>query len=65
MKELEAGLDPRRFVRIHRSTLVNSDRVESIVPLENGKYQLCLDGGHKLTMSRGYRDQLAQLTGRG
>jgi len=64
MKELEAELDPRRFARIHRSTLVNIDRVESIQPLENGKYQICLGGGHRLTMSRGYREQLAQLTGR-
>lgn len=64
MKELEAELDPRRFARIHRSTLVNVDRVEKIAPLENGKYQICLDGGQKLTMSRGYRDQLAQLTRR-
>jgi two-component system LytT family response regulator len=64
MKELEAGLDPRRFARIHRSTLVNIDRVEKVLPLENGKYQICLGGGHRLTMSRGYREQLGQLLGR-
>ncbi|MCG3170899.1 MAG: Transcriptional regulatory protein BtsR [Pseudomonadales bacterium] len=63
MKELEAGLDPQRFVRIHRSTLVNLERVESIAPLENGKYRIGLRGGQMLTMSRGYRDQLAQLAG--
>jgi two-component system LytT family response regulator len=61
MKELEAALDPRRFARIHRSTLVNIDRVQSIAPLENGKYQLALEGGHRLTMSRSYREQLAQF----
>jgi two-component system LytT family response regulator len=61
MKELEAALDARRFARIHRSTLVNIDRVQSIAPLENGKYQLALEGGHKLTMSRSYREQLAQF----
>lgn len=63
MKELEAELDPRRFARIHRSTLVNIERVESIQPLDNGKYQISVDGGHKLTMSRGYREQLALLVG--
>ena len=61
MKELEAVLEPRRFARIHRSTLVNVDRVQSISPLENGKYRLELDGGQKLTMSRSYREQLAQF----
>ena len=61
MKELEAALDQRLFARIHRSTLVNIDRVQSIVPLENGKYHLCLDGGQKLTMSRSYREQLSQF----
>jgi two-component system, LytTR family, response regulator len=64
MKELEAQLDPRRFARIHRSTLVNIDRVETVLPLDNGKYQICIGGGHKLTMSRGYREQLRQLMGR-
>ena len=61
MKELEAALDPRRFARIHRSTLVNIDRVQSISPLENGKFQLALEGGQRLTMSRSYREQLAQF----
>jgi two-component system LytT family response regulator len=61
MKELEAALDQRRFTRIHRSTLVNIDRVQSVSPLENGKYQIALEGGQKLTMSRSYREQLAQF----
>lgn len=63
MNELEAELDPHRFARIHRSTLVNVDRVQSVSPLENGKYQILLDGGQKLTMSRSYREQLAQFRG--
>ena len=61
MKELEAMLDPRRFARIHRSTVVNIAKVQSVAPLENGKYQIELDGGQKLTMSRSHREQLAQL----
>lgn len=61
MKELEAALDARHFARIHRSTLVNIDCVQSVAPLENGKYQICLDGGQKLVMSRSYREQLAQF----
>ncbi len=58
MKELEDQLDPRRFARVHRSTLVNVHRVEKVAPLENGKYRLTLRGGHAVTMSRSYRDQL-------
>lgn len=61
MKELEAALDQRQFARIHRSTLVNIERVQSVRPLENGKYQIALEGGQKLTMSRSYREQLAQF----
>jgi len=49
MKDLEAQLDARRFVRIRRSTPVNIDRVSPVAPLENGKYRIELAGGQQLT----------------
>lgn len=58
MKEMEERLDPRRFARIHRSTLVAVERVRELHPHLNGEYFLHLDNGHKLKLSRTYRDKL-------
>jgi two-component system, LytTR family, response regulator len=56
MKELEAKLDPARFARAHRSTIVNLSRVKSLDPLAAGEYIITLTAGTRLTLSRGYRD---------
>ena len=65
LREVEAQLDPRRFLRIHRSTLVNVARVKSLEPLFHGEYLVVLQDGRKLKLSRSYRDRLdALLAGR-
>ena len=58
MKKLEEQLDARCFVRIHRSTIVNVDRIESYEPLPKGEYSLHLRQGATLKVSRSYREQL-------
>jgi two-component system LytT family response regulator len=58
MSELEERLDPARFVRIHRSTIVNVDRVKEIQPEHHGEFQVVLQDGAKLRLSRRYRDRL-------
>jgi two-component system LytT family response regulator len=58
MKELEALLDPKLFQRVHRSTIVNLNRVKSLRAHMNGEYFLTLDGGHELKLSRTYRDKV-------
>jgi two-component system LytT family response regulator len=58
MAALEARLDPARFRRIHRSTLVNLDRVRSIAPDAAGDFQLTLTDGTLLRMSRRFRDRV-------
>lgn len=63
LRELEAKLDPDRFARIHRSTMVNIDRVRAMRPHINGEYFLILDGGHEVKLSRSYRDQLQRFKG--
>ena len=63
MSGIEARLDPSRFVRIHKSTIVNTDRIREIQPLFNGAHSVLLHDGTRLTWSRGYRDQLRALTG--
>ncbi len=58
MAELEAGLDPARFARIHRGTLVRLDRVLEVVPATHGDYDVVLVGGAMLRMSRRYRGRV-------
>ena len=63
MTALEERLDPRRFVRIHRSTRVNADRVKEIHPLFHGDWEVVLRGGQRLTMSRTHRERAQRLLG--
>ncbi len=52
MKTMEARLDPTRFQRIHRSTIVNLERVQAVEPHGNGECFLVLAGGKRLKVSR-------------
>ena len=56
MTTLEAALNPQQFVRIHRSTIVNIERIQELHSTANGECTVFLQGGAKLTMSRGYRE---------
>lgn len=58
MKELENQLDPMVFQRIHRSTIVNLERVEKVSSHINGEFHLTLDCGASLKMSRSYKDKV-------
>lgn len=64
MNGIEARLDPRRFVRIHRSRIVNSDRIKELQPWFNGEYVVVLQNGTRLTLSRGYREKLQERLGK-
>ncbi len=55
MNALEARLDSARFVRIHRSTIVNADRIRELQPWFRGDYRVILQDGTALTLSRSYR----------
>jgi two-component system LytT family response regulator len=57
---LERELDPRRFVRIHRSAIVNVDRVRELEPYTGGDYIAFLQDGRKLRVSRTYRERLLE-----
>ncbi len=58
MKGLEHELDPERFVRIHRSTIINIDQVAEIRPLFSGEHLVQLKSGVELTLSKTFRDRL-------
>jgi two-component system LytT family response regulator len=61
MKGIEAKLDPDRFIRIHRSTIVNTDRIKELQPLFHGEYAVILRDGTRLTASRGPENKLRKL----
>ncbi len=61
MKQLESLLDPHRFLRIHRSTIVNANRITSAQTLNNGEYLLTLECESQLKVSRSYRDKVRHL----
>jgi len=63
LSELEAELNPRAFCRIHRSTIVNLDRVQSLKLNLEGEYDVLLRPGTVLRLSRRYRKQLQCLLG--
>jgi two-component system LytT family response regulator len=58
MAELERDLDPRIFCRIHRSTIVNLRRVRTLKIDAAGEYEVILEGGQKLRLSRRFRKDL-------
>jgi two-component system LytT family response regulator len=61
LTELERRLDPRRFARVHRSTIVNLVNVKAMRPHLNGEYFLVLNSGHEVKLSRSYKDKLRLL----
>ena len=58
MTVLERELDPAMFCRIHRSAIVNLARVRELAVDEHGEYEVVLEGGTRLRLSRSYRQEL-------
>ncbi|HEX8735599.1 MAG TPA: LytTR family DNA-binding domain-containing protein [Pyrinomonadaceae bacterium] len=65
LSDFEQKLDPENFLRIHRSTIVNIDRIKSLHPLFNGDQLIILKSGQELNLSRTYHERLIlALTGK-
>lgn len=58
---MESKLDPRKFVRLRRSTIVRAERIKELHPLFNGEYAVILKDGTRLQSSRRYRKNLDAL----
>ncbi|HEX8265675.1 MAG TPA: LytTR family DNA-binding domain-containing protein [Pyrinomonadaceae bacterium] len=58
MNNFSVRLDPQKFVRIHRATLVNLDRIKEFQPMFGGQYTVVLRDGTELTLSRSYRQEV-------
>jgi two-component system, LytTR family, response regulator len=63
MNELEARLDPDVFFRVHRSAIVNLEKVKEIQPYTRGEHVVIMHSGAKVRLSRGRRDKLEELLG--
>jgi two-component system LytT family response regulator len=63
LTNLESQLDQNRFLRIHRSTIVNLERIRELQPQSHGEFTVVLNDGAQLRLSRGYRDRLTTLLG--
>jgi two-component system, LytTR family, response regulator len=63
LNELAGHLDPMRFVRVHRSSIVNIDSILELQPISHGEFELVLKDGHRSRVSRTYRFQLEKRLG--
>jgi len=63
MNGVARQLDPARFVRIHRSAIVNLDRIIELKPACRGAYEVLLESGQSLKLSRSYRPELERRIG--
>lgn len=61
LKKLESRLDPRKFIRIHRSCIVNIKMVKMIEPWFTGDAKVVLKNGETLRLSRNYKENLAKF----
>lgn len=63
LTELAGHLDPLRFIRVHRSAIVNIDSILQLQPLSHGEFEIVLKDGHRSRVSRTYRTQLEKRLG--
>jgi two-component system LytT family response regulator len=61
LHRMQARLDPRRFVRVHRSAVVNLDRVRRLEPWFHGEFEVVLEDGTRLRSSRTFSGRLREL----
>ena len=61
---LESQLDPKKFVRIHRSAIVRISSIQELQPWFHGEYRVNLKNGTQLALSRNYRDKLQEALGK-
>ena len=61
---LESQLDPKKFLRIHRSSIVRIDKIKELQPWFHGEYHVIMENGKQLTLSRNYRSNLQEAVGK-
>jgi len=61
MNCMEARLDPGKFIRVHRSKIVNIERIKEIQSWFNGEHLIILDNGTELNLSRKYKEKMKEV----
>jgi two-component system, LytTR family, response regulator len=61
---MEAQLDPKKFLRIHRSVIVQLEQIKELRPLIGGEHTVVLEDGTELTLSRNYKNRLFEILGK-
>ncbi|MFA5833710.1 MAG: LytTR family DNA-binding domain-containing protein [Bacteroidota bacterium] len=64
MNSLEEKLHPQKFIRIHRSTMINVEKIKELQPYFNGEYKVVLQNNTQVILSRGYRDNFTKVLGK-
>lgn len=63
LQQVERALDPRKFLRIHRSTIVNVERIKELQPFANGEFIVILRDATRLKLSRSFRERANEVLG--
>jgi two-component system, LytTR family, response regulator len=63
LAELAARLDPARFIRVHRSTVVNIEDIQQLEPISHGEFDILLKSGARTRISRSFRSHLEERLG--
>jgi two-component system LytT family response regulator len=61
MNSIQERLNPQKFIRVHRSRIVNVERIKELQPWFHGEYLIVLNDGTQLTLSRSYRERLMEF----
>ncbi len=64
MNGLEQQLNPQKFIRIHRSTIINIEKIKELEPFFNGEYKVLLSNNAQVILSRNYRESFTKLFGK-
>ncbi len=64
MNGLEQQLNPLKFIRIHRSTIINIEKIKELEPYFNGEYKVILSNNIQLILSRNYRENFTTVLGK-
>jgi len=64
MNGLEQQLNPQQFIRIHRSTIINIEKIKELEPYFNGEYKVILNNSTQLILSRNYRENFTNVLGK-
>ncbi|MFA6456400.1 MAG: LytTR family DNA-binding domain-containing protein [Bacteroidota bacterium] len=64
MNKLEEQLHPQKFIRIHRSTIINIEKIKELQPYFNGEYKVILQNNTQVILSRGFRENFTKVFGK-